>query len=119
MTRADAGPVQQGMERMRDGSMPRPHTLPQACRPLRPRELPGRRALNPNGWGSTRCLLQGEEAKAREMKCLSQPSGTARTPAAPVPLIFWALKIHLSMHHPPNKGEAAASPPAHTPGPAE
>ena len=76
--------------------------------------------LNPQvGGRSTSCLLQREETTAREMGCLSQPSGTTRTAAIPVPLIIWPLKTYHSMHRPSNKGEAAASPPAHTPGPAE
>lgn len=53
VTRGGAGPVHQGMDRIRHRSVPHSHALPQACRPLRKTQRAARKegAEPPSGWG--------------------------------------------------------------------
>ena len=50
VTRAGAGPIRQGMEHMREESMPHSHTLPQACQPLRKTQRAARKEGSEPKW---------------------------------------------------------------------
>ncbi|KAB1269730.1 ADP-ribosylation factor-binding protein GGA1 [Camelus dromedarius] len=89
-----------------------PLGLPAPGEDQKPRGLPLRRASVPWEVGRSKsCRFQGEETQARETGgLLSQPSGTARKPAFPVPLISWSPKIHLSMHRPSTREKQQPAP---------